>query len=106
MAEIELTDEQQRQILSFTMALGQDAALRDRFQADPHAVLDEHGLSMLLPGEVQFEIATAAGEVGGFLLATPGSHIDQHIDWAHYDTIVNYPTPVRYLIAPKTTRGG
>jgi hypothetical protein len=102
MAELQLTEEQQGQIASLLAAVGQDAAFRERFRADPRTVLDEHGLAHLVPNSVQLEVEVEEPQVGG--LAAPGRrgiglhfdipHVDQHLpdplppdhwDWAHMD---------------------
>jgi hypothetical protein len=99
MAEMQLTDEQLRQIESLTMAVGQDAALRERLQSDPHLVFAEYGLGGLLPGDVQFEVDVGQAEVVGFtgtghwdighadVPSTGGTLPFPHVDFAHADVV-------------------
>jgi hypothetical protein len=97
MAEIQLTDEQQRQMESLTTDLGQDAALRDRFQADPRAVLGEYGIADILPADLQFEARASGAEVGGFAMATIPIHWDfSHVD-THLDMIVGRSAGYKFV---------
>jgi hypothetical protein len=103
MAELQLTEEQRERVSSLLSAVGQDAALRERFRADPTTVLGEYGLAHLVPSDVQLEVEVEEPEIGA--LAGPSSgggpihldlaHIDQHMDvhplppghsdWSHVD---------------------
>ena len=98
MAEMQLSDEQQQHIVALVSALAQDDALRERFQADVSAVFSEYGLGGLLPAGVHFEAKLNDAEVSGFALSKGGgSHIDQHIDFAHTDI----PAFANFQIVPR-----
>ncbi len=101
MAGIELTNEQQQQLGSLVTALGQDAGLRSRFQADPRAVLGDYGLADLLPADMQFEGRVGEGEVRG--LAMGGG--SDHWDFSHADSHLDMTIPIigGYRIVPRLT---
>lgn len=85
MAELELSGEQQRQIARLVAALGEDAALRQRFEGDVREVFHAYGLSDLLPSEGSFEARLSDEEVSGFAINGGGTHLDGHIDMKHID---------------------
>ncbi len=83
MAELRLTDEQQRQLTSLLGRLGEDAAFRTRLESEPQSVFAEYGLSALLPegeGLEDIRVTVEQPEVAGYLL-----HADYHSD-AHTDS--------------------
>jgi hypothetical protein len=90
MAELHLSDGQQQQLARLVAALGEDAALRQRFEGDVREVFTAYGLSDLLPSEGDFQARLADSEVSGFALgggsgSGGGTHLDGHIDWPHSD---------------------
>lgn len=89
MAEIRLTDEQQRQVESLAAALHEDATLRERLTGDPRGVLGEFGLAEVLPPGVEFEVNIGAPEVAGFAFNV---HTDTtgHLDDAHLDGTIHH----------------
>ncbi len=84
MADIRLTHDQQQQLENLTTALGQDATLRQRLQAEPGTVFGEYGLSDLLPAGGQFDVIVSEPEVVGY--AKPQPHIDYIV---HRDVVTH-----------------
>jgi hypothetical protein len=93
MAEIYLSDEQQQHLRSLVAAIGQDAALRERFQADVGAVLSEYGLAGLLPSDMHFEAQLSEAEVSGFALPAHGHADTGHWDFSHADSHLDMTLP-------------
>lgn len=85
MAKMELTDEQQRKIMSLATAVGKDASLRDRLQSNPRAVFEEHGLANLLPTGVDLEISVGQPEGGQVVVARASAGGGGHWDFSHLD---------------------
>ena len=100
MAEIRLTDEQQKHLSNLLGKLAEDAGFRARFETDPRAVFVEYGLGSSLVAE---------GEAIEGLQATlteseaRRGHVDIHADYTpphpdsfipHIDSHGDYSTPL------------
>jgi hypothetical protein len=92
MPDIQLSDDEQRQISNLINALGQDADLRSRLESNPRAVFGEYGLESLLPQHGEIRVGLGGAEVEGFSLAKHKDlpHADtRHNDYPHADSAHN-----------------
>jgi hypothetical protein len=84
MPELQLTKEQLQQIESLLAALAKDEVRRERFRADPRTVLGEHGLSNLIPTDVELQVEVE--EPVSEARLPPGGGGPTHLDLAHIDS--------------------